>query len=29
MFKGEVAGLDAILRTETIKVPKPMKVAYN
>ncbi|KAM4598661.1 ketosamine-3-kinase isoform 1-T1 [Polymixia lowei] len=26
MFDGEMASLDAILKTETVKVPKPMKV---
>ncbi|KAG7262647.1 hypothetical protein CRUP_001487, partial [Coryphaenoides rupestris] len=26
MFDGEMASLDAILRTETVRVPKPMKV---
>ena len=26
MFDGEMASLDAILQTETIKVPKPVKV---
>lgn len=26
MFDGEMASLEAILKTETVKVPKPMKV---
>lgn len=26
MFEGEMASLEAILKTETIKVPKPIKV---
>lgn len=26
MFDGEMASLDAILKTETIRVPKPVKV---
>lgn len=26
MFDGEMASLEAILKTETIKVPKPVKV---
>lgn len=26
MFDGEMASLDAILKTETVKVPKPVKV---
>ena len=26
MFDGEMASLDALLKTETIKVPKPVKV---
>lgn len=26
MFEGEKASLEAILKTKTIKVPKPMKV---
>ena len=26
MFNGEMASLEAILKTETVKVPKPVKV---
>lgn len=26
MFDGEMAGLEAILKTETVKVPRPVKV---
>lgn len=26
MFDGEMASLEAILKTETVKVPKPMKL---
>ena len=26
MFRGEAASLDAILKTETLRVPKPIKV---
>lgn len=26
MFDGEMASLEAILQTETVRVPKPMKV---
>lgn len=26
MFDGEMASLDAILQTQTVKVPKPIKV---
>lgn len=26
MFDGELASLEAILKTDTVKVPKPMKV---
>lgn len=26
MFDGEMASLEAIMRTETVKVPKPVKV---
>lgn len=26
MFDGEMASLDTILKTETVKVPKPVKV---
>lgn len=26
MFDGEMASLEAILKTETVKVPKPIKV---
>lgn len=26
MFDGEMASLDAILKTDTVKVPKPVKV---
>ena len=26
MFKGEASSLDAILETETLRVPKPIKV---
>ena len=28
MFKGEEASLDAILKTGTLKVPKPLKVVF-